>query len=85
MPTWQQIIENLWPGRRKVPNSGLRTATTQQTLFARANLSGGPLTFRALQVACERKSGPISPSILNARIKNIQEAKLLGGRSKATS
>jgi DNA-binding HxlR family transcriptional regulator len=41
------------------------------------NLSGGPLTFRALQAACERKNGTISPSILNARIKDLYEAKLL--------
>lgn len=41
------------------------------------NLAPGPLTFRALQAACERKSGTISPSILNSRIKDLQEAKLL--------
>lgn len=41
------------------------------------NLHRGPLTFRALQEACERKSGTISPSILNTRIKDLQEAKLL--------
>jgi DNA-binding HxlR family transcriptional regulator len=41
------------------------------------NLSRGPLTFRALQAACERKSGIISPSILNGRIKDLREAKLL--------
>jgi DNA-binding HxlR family transcriptional regulator len=41
------------------------------------NLAAGPMTFRALQAACERKSGTISPSILNGRIKDLQEAKLL--------
>jgi DNA-binding HxlR family transcriptional regulator len=41
------------------------------------NLAGGPMTFRALQATCERKSGTISPSILNARIKDLQEAKLV--------
>ncbi|MBN2370929.1 MAG: helix-turn-helix transcriptional regulator [Vicinamibacteria bacterium] len=41
------------------------------------NLSAGPLTFRALQSACERNKGTISPSILNARIKDLNEAKLL--------
>jgi len=41
------------------------------------NLSRGPLTFRALQAACERKNGVISPSILNGRIKDLREAKLL--------
>jgi DNA-binding HxlR family transcriptional regulator len=41
------------------------------------NLSGRAMTFRALQAACERKSGIISPSILNSRIKDLQEAKLL--------
>ncbi len=41
------------------------------------SLSWGPLTFRALQAACEAKSGTISPSILNGRIKDLREAKLL--------
>ncbi len=41
------------------------------------NLHGGPMTFRALQAACERKSGAISPSILNTRIKDLQEARLV--------
>ncbi len=41
------------------------------------NLSKGPSTFRALQDACERKSGKISPSILNSRIKDLQEAGLV--------
>jgi DNA-binding HxlR family transcriptional regulator len=41
------------------------------------NLYAGPATFRALQAACERKSGTISPSILNSRIKDLQEAKLV--------
>jgi DNA-binding HxlR family transcriptional regulator len=42
------------------------------------NLSkGGPMTFRTLQSSCERKSGSISPSILNKRIKDLQEAKLV--------
>lgn len=41
------------------------------------NLAAGPLTFRALQASCGRKSGTISPSILNARIKDMQEAKLV--------
>ncbi len=37
------------------------------------NLSKGPATFRALQKACES----ISPSILNTRIKDLKEAKLI--------
>jgi DNA-binding HxlR family transcriptional regulator len=41
------------------------------------NLYGGPLTFRDLQAACERKSGTISPSILNGRLKDLQEAQLV--------
>ena len=41
------------------------------------NLYQGPATFRGLQAACERKSGTISPSILNSRIKDLQEAKLV--------
>jgi DNA-binding HxlR family transcriptional regulator len=41
------------------------------------NLYQGPLTFRGLQSACERKSGNISPSILNTRIKDLQEAQLV--------
>jgi DNA-binding HxlR family transcriptional regulator len=41
------------------------------------NLHEGPMTFRALQAACEAKGGTISPSILNGRIKDLQEAKLL--------
>lgn len=41
------------------------------------NLHGGPATFRGLQSACERKSGKISPSILNSRLKDLQEARLL--------
>jgi DNA-binding HxlR family transcriptional regulator len=41
------------------------------------NLSGGPMTFRALQAACEGKGRTVSPSILNSRIKDLQEAKLL--------
>ncbi len=40
-------------------------------------LSAGSLTFRALQAACESKSGVISPSILNARLKDLREAKLV--------
>jgi DNA-binding HxlR family transcriptional regulator len=40
-------------------------------------LHPGPLTFRALQRLCEKKSGAISPSILNTRIKDLQEAQLL--------
>jgi DNA-binding HxlR family transcriptional regulator len=41
------------------------------------NLIRGPATFRALQSQCEKKSGTISPSILNSRIKDLQEAKLV--------
>jgi DNA-binding HxlR family transcriptional regulator len=41
------------------------------------NLHQGPSTFRELQNACERKSKPISPSILNSRIKDLREAKLV--------
>lgn len=37
------------------------------------NLSKGPATFRGLQEQCET----ISPSILNKRIKELREAKLL--------
>jgi DNA-binding HxlR family transcriptional regulator len=41
------------------------------------NLHAGPMTFRALQAACEAASGTISPSILNGRLKDLQEAKLV--------
>jgi DNA-binding HxlR family transcriptional regulator len=41
------------------------------------NLYKGPSTFRELQEACERKSGTISPSVLNARLKDLQEARLV--------
>ncbi len=41
------------------------------------NLSQGPMTFRALQAACERNKGTISPTILNSRIKDLNEAKLV--------
>jgi DNA-binding HxlR family transcriptional regulator len=41
------------------------------------NLYRGPSTFRDLQAACERKSGTISPSILNGRIRDLREAKLV--------
>ena len=41
------------------------------------NLYKGSSTFRALQEACERKSGTISPSVLNARLKDLQEARLV--------
>ena len=37
------------------------------------NLDRGPATFRALQSACES----ISPSILNSRLKELREAKLI--------
>ncbi len=37
------------------------------------NLSSGPATFRALQDACES----ISPSILNNRLKELREARLV--------
>ncbi len=41
------------------------------------NLAAGPSTFRALQTPRSRKSVTISPSILNARLKDLQEAKLV--------
>jgi DNA-binding HxlR family transcriptional regulator len=41
------------------------------------NLAAGPSTFRALQGLRGRTSGTISPSILNARIKDLQEAGLV--------
>jgi DNA-binding HxlR family transcriptional regulator len=41
------------------------------------NLYRGPSTFRRLQSACEMKSGAISPSILNTRIKDLREARLV--------
>lgn len=37
------------------------------------NLSKGPATFRGLQKDCES----ISPSILNTRLKDLREAKLI--------
>lgn len=37
------------------------------------NLSRGPSTFRGLQSSCET----ISPSILNSRIKELKEAKIV--------
>ncbi len=72
------------PGR---PVRGSRTGAPMMALFDLLgrrwamgivwNLNKGPLTFRSLQDACERKSGKISPSILNSRIKDLQEAKLV--------
>jgi len=41
------------------------------------NLNLGAMTFRGLQGRCESKGGVISPSILNARLKDLQEAKLV--------
>jgi DNA-binding HxlR family transcriptional regulator len=41
------------------------------------NLYRGPATFRGLQAACESKGSSISPAVLNGRIKDLQEAKLL--------
>ena len=41
------------------------------------NLHQGPSTFRNLQSYCERKGGTISPSILNSRLKDLQEAQLV--------
>ena len=41
------------------------------------NLAAGPVTFRALQALRGRKSGTISPSILSARMKDLQEARLV--------
>ena len=42
------------------------------------NLAAGPATFRALQSPTGRIQGKaISPSILNARLKDLQEAKLV--------
>jgi DNA-binding HxlR family transcriptional regulator len=41
------------------------------------NLSQGALPFRALQNRCEAKNGPISPTLLNTRLKDLQEAKLV--------
>ncbi|HTP58824.1 MAG TPA: helix-turn-helix domain-containing protein [Spirochaetia bacterium] len=41
------------------------------------NLAAGPVTFRALQALHGRRSGIISPSVLNARIKDLQEARLV--------
>jgi DNA-binding HxlR family transcriptional regulator len=41
------------------------------------NLARGPMTFRALQSPASRVSTSISPSILNARLKDLQEAKLV--------
>ncbi len=37
------------------------------------NLDRGPATFRALQKSCET----ISPSILNSRLKELREAKII--------
>jgi DNA-binding HxlR family transcriptional regulator len=42
------------------------------------NLAAGPATFRALQTPTGRVPGKtISPSILNARLKDLQEARLV--------
>jgi DNA-binding HxlR family transcriptional regulator len=42
------------------------------------NLAAGPATFRALQSPTGRVAGKtISPSILNARLKDLQEARLV--------
>lgn len=36
-------------------------------------LSGGPLTFRQLQTRCES----VSPAVLNRRLKELREAKIV--------
>ncbi len=41
------------------------------------NLAAGPCTFRALQTPKGRRSVTISPTILNARLKDLQEARLV--------
>lgn len=41
------------------------------------NLARGPMTFRALQTPTGRKVSAISPSILNSRLKDLQEARLV--------
>jgi len=41
------------------------------------HLADGPMTFRALQGACVSRAGPISPSILNTRLRDLTEAKLV--------
>jgi DNA-binding HxlR family transcriptional regulator len=41
------------------------------------NLANGPMTFRALQTPMSRVATSISPSILNARLKDLQEARLV--------
>ena len=42
------------------------------------NLAAGPATFRALQNPTGRVAGKtISPSILNARLRDLQEARLV--------
>ncbi len=72
------------PGK---PVRGSRTGAPMMALFDLLgrrwamgivwNLNEGPSTFRSLQDACERKSGKISPSILNSRLKDLQEAKIV--------
>jgi DNA-binding HxlR family transcriptional regulator len=72
------------------PGKPVRGSTTGQPFMALLDLLGrrwalgiiwnlyqGPMTFRSLQSACERKSGNISPSILNGRIKDLREARLV--------
>ncbi|HPA10592.1 MAG TPA: helix-turn-helix domain-containing protein [Treponemataceae bacterium] len=73
------------------PGKPVRGSTTGAPLMALFDLLGrrwamgvlwnlaprGPSTFRGLQEACVSKSGTISPSILNTRIKELEEAKLL--------
>ncbi len=41
------------------------------------NLAAGPATFRVLQTPTGRTSKTISPSILNARLRDLQEARLV--------
>jgi len=41
------------------------------------NLNQGSSTFRNPQSNCQSKAGTISPSILNRRIKDLQEARLV--------
>jgi DNA-binding HxlR family transcriptional regulator len=72
------------------PGKPVRGSTSGQPLMALLDLLGrrwamgiiwnlyrGPLTFRGLQSACEKKSGTISPSILNSRLKDLDEAHLV--------
>lgn len=83
------------PGKAPLPHQPVRGSTTGRPIMALLDLLGrrwslrvlwelqkGPLTFRALQAACDG----VSPTVLQQRLKELREASLVvhdGGRGYA--